>query len=200
MWPVISGHVQEGTVKMEYEASALVKRILSMAFSAVIVAMMSYYGLRFADVGQGVSQLYPAIAFIIAFGIWFGAWGVAGVYMGAILGGMMAGYSFEHSAILMIADALEAAIPAIFYRLLNSSPIIYNTRSFLDFLFVSLILTNFLGATAGILLIGLPAFGSSWMAWFSGNILVTVFLLPVLAVSFSEVLKENGYIVGRYGI
>ena len=185
---------------MEYEADTLIKRILSMAFSAVIVALMSYYGLRFADVGQGVSQLYPAIAFIIAFGIWFGAWGVAGVYMGAILGGMMAGYSFEHSAILMLADALEAAIPAIFYRLLNSSPVIYNPRSFMDFLFVSVLLTNFMGASAGIMLIDLPLLGSSWAAWFTGNIIVTVLLLPVLTISFSEILRQNGYIAERYGI
>ena len=185
---------------MEHEASTPMKRILSMAFSAVIVALMSYYGLRFADIGGGVSQIYPAIAFIIAFGIWFGAWGVAGVYIGAILGAMMAGYSFEHSAVLMIADALEAAIPAILYRLLNSSPVIYNPRSFLDFLFVSVLLTNFLGASAGIMLIGLPPFGPSWTAWVVGNIIVTVLLLPVLTVSFSEVLKEAGYIVGRYGI
>ena len=128
---------------MEYEVSIPIKRILSMAFSAVIVAMMSYYGIRFADVGGGVSQLYPAIAFIIAFGIWFGVWGVAGVYIGAVLGAVMAGYSIEHSAILMIADAIEAAIPAILYRLLNSSPIIYNPRSSLDFLLISVILTNF---------------------------------------------------------
>ena len=184
---------------MEYEAD-IPKRVVSMIFSAVIVAMMSYYGLRFTDVGGGVSQLYPAIAFIIAFGIWFGLWGVAGVYMGAVLGGMMAGYTLEHSAILMLADALQAAIPALLYRLLNSSPIIYNPRSFADFLLISVILTNFFGASAGILLIGLPPFGPSWMAWFTGNVIVTVLLLPMLTISFSEVLKRGGYIAGRYAV
>lgn len=185
---------------MEYEANQIFKRITSMAFSATIVAMMGYYGIRFADVGGGVSQIYPAIAFIIAFGIWFGSWGVAGVYVGAVLGGMMAGYSFEHSAILMTADALEAAVPAILYRVLNSSPIVYNPRSFIDFLFISVLLTNFLGASVGILLIGLPIFGSNWMTWFLGNIVVTAILLPVLTVSFSEVIKRAGYIVGRHAI
>ncbi len=185
---------------MEYEASTTMKKILSMAFSAVIVALMSYYGIRLMDVYEGVAMLYPALAFIIAFGIWFGAWGVAGVYIGAILGGIMAGYSFEHSAILMLADALQAAIPAVFYRLLNSSPIMYNLRSFLDFIVISVFLTCFMGASAGMLLINAPLFGALWSIWFFGGTLVVLLLLPVLTVSFSEILRENGYIVGRYGV
>ena len=185
---------------MEHEASRIIKKILSMTFSAVIVALMSYYGIRLMDVYQGVALLYPALAFIIAFGIWFGAWGVAGVYMGAILGGMMAGYSFEHSAILMLADALEAAIPAIMYRVLNSSPIMYNLRSFMDFIGISVLTTCFLGASAGMLLINAPLFGILWSIWFFGGVIVVLFLLPVLTISFSEILRQNGYIVGRYGI
>lgn len=190
----------EGTAIMEFNIDTLKKRMISTAFSAIIVALMSYYGIRFADVGGGVSQIYPAIAFIIAFGIWFGIWGVIGVYIGAVVGGMMAGYSLEYSALLMIADAVEAAIPALLYRYTELSPIPYNPSTFLGFLTVSVLITNFLGACTGILLIGLPLFGTSWMAWFMGNILVSLTLLPVLLVSFSEVIKCVGYIAGRYGI
>jgi len=184
-----------------------VPQLVAIALATGVYTILSWLGVIALPVGiASVSALFIAIGFGIPFAIWFGGWGLVIGYIGSFIGaGILAGTPVLLALPFALVDWIQFGIPLVAYRLLaprfGLHPLgrdVYTLKAFLFFVVFAVIIPNGLGALYGIwiLFIGglVPpeAFGPAVIAWWIGNMVVTVIMAPILLHVLTPVIERYG--------
>jgi integral membrane sensor domain MASE1 len=181
--------------------------LVTYAVAASVYTILSWLGVIALPVGiVGVSSLFVAIGFGIPFAIWFGGWGLLIGFIGTFVGaGILSGTPVLLAIPFGFVDWIQFGIPLLAYRLLaprlGLHPLgrdVYTLKGFLFFLVFAVILANGCGALYGITILYLgnlvppEAFWPGVLAWWIGNMIVTVVIAPVLLRVLTPVIERYG--------
>ncbi|MFN8453509.1 MAG: hypothetical protein U0401_02380 [Anaerolineae bacterium] len=184
-----------------------VGQLAAVAVAAGVYIILSWVGVIGLPTGFfNVSALFVAIGFGIPFALWFGGWGFIIGFLGGFLGsGLLAGTPLPVAIPFGLVDFIQFGIPLICYRTLAQNfgvdqlgRDVYTPKGFIFFLLTTVIPNNLLGGVLGVAilmgggLIPADAFGASVIAWWIGNMIVTVIIAPILLRSLSSVVERMG--------
>lgn len=184
-----------------------VGQIAAVAVAAGVYIILSWVGVIALPTGFfSVSALFVAIGFGIPFALWFGGWGFVIGFLGGFIGsGLLTGTPLLVAIPFGFVDFFQFGIPLICYRTLayrfGLDPLgrdVYTKKGFIFFLLTAVIPNNLIGALVGVgILTGgglIPpdAFGVSVLAWWIGNMIVTIIIAPILLRSLSSVVERMG--------
>jgi integral membrane sensor domain MASE1 len=187
--------------------------LVTYAVAAGVYTILSWLGVIALPVGiVSVSSLFVAIGFGIPFAIWFGGWGLVIGYIGSFIGaGILAGTPVLLTIPFALVDCIQFGIPLLAYRTLAARfglhPLgkdVYTVKGFLFFLVFAVILPNGLGALYGLGVLylgGLVPGDAFWLgviAWWIGNMIVTIIIAPILLRVLTPVIERYG--LATYGI
>lgn len=187
--------------------------LVTYAVAAGVYTILSWLGVIALPLGiVSVSALFVAIGFGIPFAIWFGGWGLLIGYIGSFLGaGILAGTPVLLAIPFGFVDWIQFGVPLVAYRVLaprlGLHPLgkdVTSRKGFLFFLVFAVVIPNGLGSLYGIAVLyagGLVPPGAFWpgvMAWWIGNMIVTVIIAPVLLRMLTPVIERFG--LATYGV
>ncbi len=183
--------------KMEYP---ITPRIVTTGVTGGLIAVLAAFGVMAFPVVPGVAGIYPAIAFIVAFGAWFGIWAAIAAYIGCFIGaGIVGGVPLVINVYWSLADFWEALIPAIGFKVFKADPELKTKKDWAVFLIFGVFLGNLIGGLWGSITLAWPiefikwetVFVPTFVAWFSGNVAVTLIVTPVLLRGLSKHIKRS---------
>lgn len=187
--------------------------LVTYAVAAGVYTILSWLGVIALPLGiVSVSVLFVAIGFGIPFAIWFGGWGLLIGYIGSFLGaGILAGTPVLLAIPFAFVDWIQFGVPLVAYRVLaprlGLHPLgkdVYSRKGFLFFLVFAVLIPNGLGSLYGIGILsagGLVPPAAFWpgvVAWWVGNMVVTVIIAPVLLRVLTPVIERFG--LATYGV
>jgi hypothetical protein len=139
--------------------------------------------------GGVVSWVFIAVAFMILFTLWFGAYGAIAAYVGTLVGsGLLVSETLTdnpHIALIWaIAGLLQCLIPLVAVRSFD----------------VDISLANLVGAAWGVWTLSLveTVTFTSFTAWFIGNAVTCIIIVPLFLKLFTEKVRKNRLFVKRY--
>jgi integral membrane sensor domain MASE1 len=186
---------------------------VTYALAAGVYTILSWLGVIALPVGiVSVSALFVAIGFGIPFAIWFGGWGLLIGYIGTLLGaGILGGTPVLLAIPFGLVDVIQFGVPLIAYRLLapriGLHPLgrdVYTLKGLAFFCLFGALVPNGLGALYGISILSLgnlvppAAFWPGVIAWWLGNVVVSLVVAPVLMRVITPVIERLG--LATYGI
>jgi len=152
-----------------------------------LVAKFVVFSFSFAP---GASLFYVVVALMIAFTLWFGMYGAIASYAGCYIGaGLLSGIPPDVALYWSLADLWQVLIPLAAFRVWNGDPALRSWRDAGVLLVFGVVVNNIAGATWGSVTLALgglipwSSVGDAWVAWFLGNLVVCIVLLP-LALHF----------------
>ena len=184
-----------------------VARLVAVAVAAGVYTVLSWLGVIALPIGiVGVSSLFVAIGFGIPFAIWFGIWGLLIGYLGTFIGaGLLTGIPLLLAIPFAFVDWFQLGIPMLAYRGLANrfgvDPMgkdVYSARGFAFFAVFGAIIPNAVGALYGITilatggLVPMDAFWPGVIAWWVGNMIVSIIIAPILLAGLSPVVERYG--------
>jgi hypothetical protein len=169
-----------------------VLHIVLTSFLIGVGAALGAFGSFTFPLGFGVNFLWPGIVVQNVGGIWFGAWGVIASALFPIISNGLTGAPVLLSLAYMPANALQAFIPGLAFRILNADPSLRGGRDWMVFL-GSITLANLIGSAWSALVV-LPAFkltvsgtqGLYMWGWFAGNEIPGVIFGSLVMYLFSR--------------
>jgi len=181
--------------------------VILTAVLVVINTILAWVSLKIAPTdANGISWLFFAVAFMIIFTLWFGAYGAIAAYAGTLIGSGLLGSSGlenhpEIAVVWAIADLLQVIIPLLAVRRFKVNVSLENPRDWTYLILFGVVINNFIGAawsTGTLALSGLitaEQTGNAFFAWFIGNCIVTIIIVPiVLRYSTSKVQKSKLFV------
>ncbi|UGV41711.1 hypothetical protein J7W08_05385 [Methanococcoides orientis] len=173
----------------------------------LVYALLSRFAVVNSPVSpaQGVSGIYFAAAVMIAFVLWYGMWGALAAYFGCLLGAAsLIDMPFSLSLIWSLADFWQVLIPLIAFVSLGADITLKTRRDLAIFLVFGLFLNNLVGAVWGssVLVAGgiVPwsEYRIIFQGWFIGNLVVTIFITPLLLRFVTPYLRNTRSYVMNY--
>ncbi len=182
------------------EAIPYTTRIVTVGVTGGLIAVLAAFGVMAFPIVPGVAGIYPAIAFIVAFGAWFGVWAAIAAYIGCFIGaGIVGGVPLAINIYWSLADFWEALIPAIGFKVFKADPELKTARDWIIFIVFGVILGNLIGGLWGSITLAWPiqfiawetVFVPTFVAWFLGNVVVTIVVSPILLRGLSKHIKRS---------
>lgn len=161
----------------------------------------------FPTVGGGViSWVFIAVAFMILFTLWFGCYGAIAAYVGTLAGsGLLVSDTLVHNPhialIWAVAGLLQVLIPLVAVRSFQVDLTMKNPRDYTYIILFGVIVNNLIGAVwaVGTLsLVETVSFTSEITAWFLGNVVVCILIVPLFLKLFTEKVQKNRLFVRNY--
>jgi len=150
------------------------------------------------EVAPGVSYYYIVVALMVVFTLWFGMWGAIAAYFGCFIGSnLLSNLPPDISLLKSFSDFFQVIIPLLACKYYNVDISLKTRRDLLVLLVFGIILNNFVGAVWGSLflvfghIIPMSQFGSSFYAWFIGNVVICIIFVPILLHSLTPRIKEH---------
>jgi hypothetical protein len=181
--------------------------VILTAVLVVINTILAWLAIKIAPTdANGISWLFFAVAFMLIFTLWFGAYGAIAAYAGTLIGsGLLATPALESNlpvaAIWAVAGLLQVVIPLLAVRRFKVNLSLENPRDWTYLILFGVVINNFIGAawSTGVLalsgLITADQTGNAFVAWFIGNIIVTIIIVPiVLRYCTSKVQKSKLFV------
>ncbi|MDD4137321.1 MAG: hypothetical protein PHT99_05435 [Methanoregula sp.] len=156
--------------------------------------------------GNIVSSLFIAAAFMILFTLWFGCYGAIAAYVGTLVGSglLVSDTLVQHPVIALLwalAGLLQVLIPLAAVRNFGVNLSMENPRDFTYVLLFGVIINNLVGAawaTWTLSLIGPMNMVSVFSAWLIGNIIVCLLIVPIALKIFTPKVEKHRLFVKNY--
>ena len=186
------------------------QQIVTVAIAAGVYVVLCWVGVIALPTGFfNISALFVAVGFAIPFILWFGGWGLIIGFFGGFLGaGLLVGTPLPVAIPFGFVDFIQIGIPLVAYRTLahrfGLDPLgrdVYTLKGFLFFVLTAVIPNNLGGALSGVAilvwggLIPAEGFVPSVIAWWIGNMIVSVIIAPILLRGLSSVVERLGLTV-----
>lgn len=161
----------------------------------------------FPTVGiASISWLYIAVAFMILFTLWFGAYGAIAAYVGTLAGsGLMISESLsqhpEVAVVWALAGLFQVLIPLVAVRSFGVNPALEEPRDYTYILIFGVIVNNLVGAAWGVWTLHLAEpvpFETAFPAWFIGNAVICILIVPLFLKLFTPVITKTRLYVKNY--
>lgn len=156
-------------------------------------------------VGGVVSWVFIAVAFMILFTLWFGAYGAIAAYVGSLVGsGLLVSETLAanpHIALIWaVAGLLQCLIPLVAVRSFGVDLTLANPRDYTYIILFGVIINNLVGAAWGVWTLSLveTVTFTSFIAWFVGNAVTCIIIVPLFLKLFTEKVQKNRLFVKRY--
>jgi len=170
-----------------------------------INALLAKFAVFTFAIAPGISAFYIVVALMIVFTLWFGLWGALAAYGGCFIGaGLLSGIPPGVGLYWSLADVWQVLIPLLIFRALRADPALGSRRDLALLLLSGVVLNNLCGALWGSFTLALggvipwsgvtPAF----YAWFAGNVVVCLVLLPVILWCFTPAARSHELFVRAY--
>ena len=170
-----------------------------------INALLAKFAVFSFAVAPGVSSFYIVVVLMIVFAIWFGMWGAVAAYVGCFVGaGLLSGIPMDVSLYWSLSDFWQALIPLLAFRYFHVDPALTGRRDLLIVLLFGVLLNNLCGAVWGSLTLALGGVipwntvGSAMYAWWLGNIIVCLVLLPPVLYLFTPFVRSHELFIRAY--
>ena len=148
--------------------------------------------------GPGISSFYIVVALMVVFALWFGMWGAVAAYGGCFVGaGLLSGIPADVSLYWSLADFWQVLIPLVAFRCLSADPALRNRRDIAIVLVFGVLLNNVCGALWGSATLALGGIipwntiGSAFIAWWLGNFIVCLILVPTILYLFTPLVRTH---------
>ncbi|PKG33347.1 hypothetical protein [Methanoregula sp.] len=156
--------------------------------------------------GGVISWMFIAVGFMILFTLWFGCYGAIASYVGTLAGsGLLVSDTLVHNPhvalIWAVAGLLQALIPLVAVRSFQVDLTMKNPRDYTYIILFGVIVNNLIGAVwaVGTLsLVETVSFISAFSAWFIGNAVVCILIVPLFLKLFTETVQKNRLFVRNY--
>jgi len=174
----------------------------------VINTLFAWISVTFfpAIAGGVVSWAYIAVAFMILFTLWYGAYGAIAAYVGTLVGsGFLVSVTLVNNPVIAliwaIAGLLQALIPLVAVRSFEVNLTLANPRDLTYILLFGVIINNLIGAawaTWTLSLIETVNMVSVFSAWFIGNAIVCLVLVPLALKFLTPRIEKHRLFVKNY--
>jgi len=156
--------------------------------------------------GGIISWVFIAVAFMILFTLWFGWYGAIAAYVGTLAGsGLLVSDTLVHNPhialIWAVAGLLQVLIPLVAVRSFQIDLTMKNPRDYTYIIVFGVIVNNLIGAAWGVWTLSLVEtvpFTSEFSAWFIGNAVVCILIVPLFLKLFTERVQKNRLFVRNY--
>lgn len=153
-----------------------------------------------------ISWMFIAVAFMILFTLWFGFYGAIASYVGTLAGsGLLVYETLVHNPhialIWAVAGLLQALIPLVAVRSFQVDLTMKNPRDYTYIILFGVIVNNLVGAVWGVWTLSLVetlSFTSAFLAWFIGNVIVCILIVPLFLKLFTEKVQKSRLFVRNY--
>ncbi len=181
--------------------------VIHIVITALLIgigAVVGAFGSFTLPLGFGVNFFWPAIAVQNVGSIWFGAWGVIAASLFPIISNGIAGTPVYVSLAYIPANAVQAFLPALAFRVFKADPRLRKGRDYVIFL-VAITLGNIFGALYSPLVV-LKGFGLLtaesvpifiW-GWFAGNEIAGIVFGLILMKALSGVVMRSKAFVKKW--
>lgn len=154
---------------------------------------------------SGVSSMYFAVAFMIVFALWYGLWGVFSAYLGCMVGaGILAEMPLSVNIIWSLADLWQVLIPLVIFIYFKVNIRLETKRDLAFFFVFGVLINNLIGALWGAYtlasggLILYEAFFVTFQSWFTGNVIATILIVPLLLRYVTPYIQQTDSYVEGY--
>jgi integral membrane sensor domain MASE1 len=168
-------------------------------------ALLAKFAVFSFAVGPGISSFYIVVALMVVFALWFGMWGAIAAYAGCLIGaGALSGIPPDVNLFWSLADFWQVLIPLVAFRMLHADPALKSGRDLIILLVFGAILNNLCGALWGSVSLALGGvipwngIASAFYAWWLGNTIVCLILLPSILYFFTPAIRNHEIFVRNY--
>jgi integral membrane sensor domain MASE1 len=168
-------------------------------------ALLAKFAVFSFAVAPGISSFYIVVALMVVFALWFGMWGAIAAYAGCLIGaGALSGIPPDVNLFWSLADFWQVLIPLVAFRMLQADPAVKSRRDLVILLVFGAILNNLFGAVWGSATLALggviPWSGAvpAFYAWWLGNTIVCLVLLPIILWFFTPAVRTHELFVRDY--
>jgi hypothetical protein len=161
----------------------------------------------FPSVGGGViSWVFIAVAFMILFTLWFGGYGAIAAYVGTLVGsGLLVSETLVHNPLIALlwagAGLFQVLIPLVAVRSFEVDLTMSNPRDYTYVILFAVIINNLVGALWAIWTLSLietVSFTTAFTAWFIGNAVICILIVPLSLKLFTERVQKSRLFVKTY--
>ena len=156
--------------------------------------------------GNIVSSLFIAAAFMVLFTLWFGCYGAIAAYVGTLVGSgfLVSDILVQHPLVALVwalSGLFQVLIPLAAVRNFGVNLSMENPRDYTYVLLFGVIINNLIGAawaTWTLSLIEPVNMVSVFSAWFIGNVIVCILLVPLGLKFFTPKVEKHRLYVKHY--
>lgn len=182
--------------------------LIYIAFLFLLICINSLVG-KFVvftfEFAPGVSAYYLVVVVMIAFTLWFGMWGAIAAYIGCFIGaGLLSSIPPSIGVFWSLADFWQVLIPFLACRSFRVDISLKTRRDLVMILLFGGVINNLLGAAWGSVSLALggmiPWSGlfPTFYAWFIGNAVICLVLLPPLLRLMTPRIRQHELFVRGY--
>jgi hypothetical protein len=176
----------------------------------LINTLLAWLSLQFShlispSLPTSVSMIFIAAAFMLIFTLWFGMYGAIAAYAGSFIGaGLLSGMPVTVALYFSLANLWQVLIPLIAFRIFDVHVGMESTRDLFHLVLFGTILNNVIGAAWGsvsLAIAGIDTWSqvpSAFLAWFIGNIIVTIIIVPLVLRHFTPRVEKSKVFVKNY--
>ncbi len=168
-------------------------------------ALLAKFAVFSFTVAPGISSFYIVVALMIVFALWFGMWGAMAAYAGCFIGaGLLSGIPADVNLFWSLADFWQVLIPLVAFRYFLADPALVSRRDLAIALLSGVLLNNLCGALWGSVTLALGgviawnAVASAFYAWWLGNSIVCLVLVPAILYIFTPFVRSHELFVKGY--
>jgi hypothetical protein len=178
--------------------------LIILVLVSILNVLLSRFAVIIWEIAPGVSALYFAVAFMIPFALWFGAWGAMAAYIGCVIGAGMTGMPLTVNLYWSLADLWQVLIPLFAFKTIKADFGLSTRKGLVIFLVFGWILNNLAGAVWGSTMLAVggvitrDTIANTFAGWFTGNLLVTIVITPILLKYVTPYVRKTGLYVREY--
>ena len=200
--------IRNNVIIMKHESEPTYSFVILTLILILVDTLLAWLSVTiFPTVAGGViSWVFIAVAFMVLFTLWFGGYGATAAYVGTLVGsGLLVSEVLVQNPLIAlvwaVAGLLQCLIPLVTVRSFGVDLTMANARDFTYIILFGVILNNLVGAALAIWTLSLietVTFTSAFTAWFIGNVVICIVVVPLLLKLFTEKVQKNRLFVRHY--
>lgn len=154
---------------------------------------------------KGFAIVYVAAAFMLLFTLWFGMYGAISAYVGGFIGsGLLSGMPLTVALYFSLANLWMVLIPLFTFRYFKVNVGMESGRDLFHLLLFGTIINTIVSAAWGAAslavggIITWSAFGSVFVPWIIGNVVIILLIVPLALSQFTEQVSKSKVFVKDY--
>lgn len=154
---------------------------------------------------KGFAIVYVAAAFMLLFTLWFGMYGAISAYVGGLIGGgLLSGMPATVALYFSLANLWMVLIPLVTFRIFKVNVGMDSGRDLFHLVLFGTIINTIVSAAWGAASLALggviawSAFGSVFVPWVIGNVVIILLIVPLALSQFTERVSKSKVFVRGY--
>jgi len=154
---------------------------------------------------KGFAIVYVAASFMLLFTLWFGMYGAISAYVGGFIGsGLLSGMPLTVALYFSLANLWMVLIPLFTFRYFKVNVGMESGRDLFHLLLFGTIINTIVSAAWGAAslavggIITWSAFGSVFVPWIIGNVVIILLIVPLALSQFTEQVSKSKVFVKNY--